>query len=148
MLIISEIIISQIVQTKSSLFCNRNSFLIVHQPERKFCSRTQKLTLSQTTNFKLFQNLKSLQTTIPKLIKWQKVLQTGKKHCRKKEKFSLSIFKRLLLQTCKNQGLFGKGLNLFQTTKLRVNPSTFTHYQTTNFRLFQTERVCRRQFQI
>ena len=22
-----------------------------------------------------------------------------------------------------------------------------THYQTTNFRLFQTERVCRRQFQ-
>ena len=23
-----------------------------------------------------------------------------------------------------------------------------THYQTTNFRLFQTERVCRRQFQI
>ena len=26
--------------------------------------------------------------------------------------------------------------------------STLTHYQTTNFRLFQTERVCRRQFQI
>ena len=24
----------------------------------------------------------------------------------------------------------------------------FTHYQTTNFRLFQVERVCRRQFQI
>ena len=23
-----------------------------------------------------------------------------------------------------------------------------THYQTTNFRLFQTERVCRQQFQI
>ena len=23
-----------------------------------------------------------------------------------------------------------------------------THYQTTNFRLFQTERVCKRQFQI
>ena len=26
--------------------------------------------------------------------------------------------------------------------------SMITHYQTTNFRLFQTERVCRRQFQI
>ena len=26
-------------------------------------------------------------------------------------KFSHSIFKRLVLQTCKNQGLFGKGLN-------------------------------------
>ena len=23
-----------------------------------------------------------------------------------------------------------------------------THYQTTNFRLFQTERTCRRQFQV
>ena len=27
-----------------------------------------------------------------------------------------------------------------------INP--LTHYQTTNFRHFQTERVCRRQFQI
>ena len=26
--------------------------------------------------------------------------------------------------------------------------AVLTHYQTTNFRLFQTERVCRRQFQI
>ena len=26
--------------------------------------------------------------------------------------------------------------------------NALTHYQTTNFRLFQTERVCRRQFQI
>ena len=34
--------------------------------------------------------------------------------------FFHSVFKRLLLQTRKNQGLFGKGL---------------THYQTTNFRL-------------
>ena len=25
---------------------------------------------------------------------------------------------------------------------------TLTHYQTTNFRMFQTERVCQRQFQI
>ena len=27
-------------------------------------------------------------------------------------------------------------------------PGGLTHYQMTNFRLFQTERVCRRQFQI
>ena len=35
--------------------------------------------------------------------------------------------------------------------KLPVSSSVrkeLTHYQTTNFRLFQTERVCRRQFQI
>ena len=29
-----------------------------------------------------------------------------------------------------------------------VSSNPLTHYQTTNFRLFQTERVCRRQFQI
>ena len=30
----------------------------------------------------------------------------------------------------------------------RMQEACLTHYQTTNFRLFQTERVCRRQFQI
>ena len=29
-----------------------------------------------------------------------------------------------------------------------VSLNPLTHYQTTNFRLFQSERVCRRQFQI
>ena len=43
-----------------------------------------------------------------------------------------SIFKRLILQTRKNQGLFWKGLTLSQIT---------------NFILIQTGRVCRRQFQ-
>ena len=35
-------------------------------------------------------------------------------------------------------------------SKLSLDLSTLnlTHYQMTNFRLFQTERVCRRQFQI
>ena len=43
--------------------------------------------------------------------KWQKVLQTGRKHCGKGEiARSHSVFKRLVLETCKNQGLFGKGL--------------------------------------
>ena len=38
--------------------------------------------------------------------------------------FFHNVFKGFILQTCKNQGLFGKGL---------------THNQTTNFRLFQNE---------
>ena len=42
-------------------------------------------------------------------------------------------FRRLVPQTHKNQGLFGKGLTLFETTK---------------FRLFETERLCRQQFEI
>ena len=50
----------------------------------------------------------------------------------------LSVFKRLVLETCKNQGLFGKG----------VIGKGLTLSQTTNFRLFQTQRVCKRQFQI
>ena len=40
--------------------------------------------------------------------------------------FSRSVFKRPVLQTCKNQGLFGKGLTLSQMT---------------NFRLFQTQSL-------
>ena len=58
--------------------------------------------------------------------------------------------------------LFTKELNLYHTNaswndhknkalkkRLLSNlKKCLTHYQTTNFRLFQTERVCRRQFQI
>ena len=44
---------------------------------------------------------------------------------------SHNVFKRLVLQTRKNQGLFGKGLTLSQMT---------------NFRHFQTGRVCRQLF--
>ena len=39
-----------------------------------------------------------------------------------------------------------KHLQMTFVAKLMI--SLLTHYQTTNFRLFQTERVCRRQFQI
>ena len=58
-------------------------------------------------------------------------------------------FPPLQYMTSENQGLFGKGLSdraLFVTYDLldsnQFNPLT------TNFRLFQTQRVCRRQFQI
>ena len=97
------------------------------------------LTLSQTTNFRPFQTEKP---TILNLIKMaekfsKRVENTGKRrNCSlwAISPFSLSVFKTLVLHTCKktkNQGLFRKGLTLSQTT---------------NFRLFQTERVCRRQF--
>ena len=35
--------------------------------------------------------------------------------------FSHSVFKRLVLQTLKNQGLFGKGLKYFEMTKYCSN---------------------------
>ena len=64
--------------------------------------------------------------------------------------FSHIVFQRLTLQTCKNQGLFGKELNSDMATMLSAGKGSraLTHYQTTNCRLFQTERVCRPQFQI
>ena len=41
------------------------------------------------------------------------------------------------------KALADKNLNVPETVEFDL-----THYQMTNFRLFQTERVCRRQFQI
>ena len=75
------------------------------------------LTLSQTTHFRLFQ-IESLQTTILDLIKMADSSSKGRKTLLEKEKllvtsnfsYSHSVFKRLVLKTGKNQGLFGKGL--------------------------------------
>ena len=74
-----------------------------------------KLTLSQTTSFRLFQTEKKFQTTILILMKMAESSPKEKKTLWEKEKllvtsnfsFSLSVFKRLVLQTRKNQGLFG-----------------------------------------
>ena len=72
------------------------------------------LTVSQTSNFRLFQT-ETLQTTISTLMK---MAESSLKTPWEKEKlliksnfsFPHSVFKRLFLHTCKNQGLFGKGL--------------------------------------
>ena len=80
--------------------------------------------------FYALPNSKSLHTTISNLIKKkkkrQKGLQKGRKTLWEKEKllvtsdfsFYHSVFKRLVLQTRKNQGLFGKGLKMFQSVLL------------------------------
>ena len=82
---------------------------------------------------------------------------------KKKFSFCLSVFKRLELQTRKNKGLFGKGLTIYLSI-LKVNKPEevgfqkhngkneyihcLTLSQTSNFRHFKTERVCRQQFHI
>ena len=76
------------------------------------------VTLSQTTTFRLFQT-ESLQTIILSLIKMAESSPNRKKTMWEKEKllvrsnfsFFHIVFKRLVLQTCKNQGLLGKGLS-------------------------------------
>ena len=76
-----------------------------------------KLTLSQTTNFRLFQT-ESLQMTNFKFDEnCRKVLQMGIKHCGKRRNcslqanffFSHSVFKRLVLQTRKFWACLEKG---------------------------------------
>ena len=75
------------------------------------------LTLSQTTNSRPFQT-ESSQTTISNLLKVAESSPYWYKALWEKEKllvtsnffFSHSVFKRLVWQTRKNQGLFGKGL--------------------------------------
>ena len=76
------------------------------------------LTLSQTTNSRLFQTERVCRRQFPNWWKWQKIFPTCRKHCGKRRNCSLraispflTVFKRLVLQTRKNQGLFGKGLN-------------------------------------
>ena len=71
--------------------------------------------------------------------------ETGRKHCGKKEKllimsnfsFSHSVFKRLVLQTHKNQGLFGKGLK-------DHGPDTTPHFESTKWNLHLKTTCCER----
>ena len=56
--------------------------------------------------------------------------------------FTHNVFKRLLSQTCQKVSLCGKGLNQNPSWKwIMIMCNCLTHYQTTNFRLFQNERV-------
>ena len=83
------------------------------------------LTLFQTTNFRL-QNWKRLQTIISDLMK---MVESSRKHCGKSRNccnfsFSHSVFKWLVLQTRKNQGLFGK-VEISVATQMALNIRVF-----------------------
>ena len=77
------------------------------------------LTLPQTTNFRCFQS--EFADDISNLTKMVESSPYGQQTLLEKEKllvmsnfsFSYSVFKRLVLQTRKNQGLFVKGLKAF-----------------------------------
>ena len=76
------------------------------------------LTVSQTTKFRLFQTERVCLRTFQICRTWQKALQTCRKHCGKRKNcssraispFPKVFFKRLVLQTREDQGLFGKEL--------------------------------------
>ena len=92
------------------------------------------VTLSQMTNFRPFQIERVCRLQFYILWQWQKVLQIGRKHWEKEKllitsnfSFSNSVFKRLVLQTHINQGLFGKGLNCWL---LRIGLNTLSGINT------------------
>ena len=72
----------------------------------------------------------------------------GKGEIAHNEKCFSTMFSKDLYwnKTCKNKRLFGKRLLANADTLIYVVP-ILTLSQTTNFRLFQTQSVCRRQFQ-
>ena len=81
------------------------------------------LTHYQTTNFRLFKTKEVCRWQFKIWRKWQKVIQTGRKHCGKQEKllvtsnfsFSHSVFKRLVSQGRQKVLLSRNGLNLKKT---------------------------------
>ena len=80
---------------------------------QKFCYFPKPLTLSQTTDFGLFQIQSVCRQQFQILRKSQKFLQTGRKHCEKRRNcnfsFFHSVFKRLV-HTRKKPCLFRKEL--------------------------------------
>ena len=75
------------------------------------------------TNFRLFQtervadNFEFNQNGIRFSKRVENAMGKGKLLVTSNSSFSHSVFKRLVLQTSKNQGLFGKGLTLAQMIK-------------------------------
>ena len=84
-------------------------------------SREWQLTFSQTTNLRLFQTQRLCRRQFQILITMAESSPNGYKTLWKREKllvtsnfsFSHSVFKRRVLHTRKNQGLFGKELKEF-----------------------------------
>ena len=99
-------------------------FLFFSPIDCDILARVISLTVSQTTNFRLFQTetdcrwqfqiwpiwQRALQTLWEKTLWWKTMWEKEKLLVRSNSSFSHSVFKRLELQTRKNQGLFGKGL--------------------------------------
>ena len=95
-------------------YCGTHTMITHREQSYKFVW----LTLSQTTNFRLFHTERVCRRQFEIWWKWKKVLKMVRKLCGGKEKllimsnfsFSHSVFKWLVLQTRKKQSLFGKGL--------------------------------------
>ena len=120
---------SQLKQKGSFLESNKLSKYVLSEInsyqkglETVFVNYRQRINPFQNDKFFTFPKTRSLPMTISNLTKRTESSQNELKTLSEKEKllilsnfsFSLSVFKRLVLQTCKNQGLFEKWLTLSQ----------------------------------
>ena len=104
-------------------------------------SKSDCIAQSQTTNFRLFQTEKLADDNLKFDKNGRKFFNrientVGKEDITRKMSnfsFSHSIFKRLILQTRKNQGLFGKGINV----------NNLSLYQRQNDRMVLIQSICR-----
>ena len=106
--------------------------------------KPKRLTHYQTTNFRLSQTERVCRQRFQIWRKWQKAIQTGRKHWEKEKllvtsnfSFSHSVFKRLVSQGRQKVSLCGNGLT--------VTSEHSTLHQTTIFRRVQIESICRWQ---
>ena len=72
------------------------------------CMKKLGLTLYQTTNFRLFQTERVCRRQFQTWRKWNKVIQTGRKHCGKRRNCSLRTISAF--PTVFSKGLFSRGI--------------------------------------
>ena len=93
------------------------------------------LTHYQTTNFRLFRTESVCRRQFQIWRKWQKTIQTGRKHCGEKEKllvtsnfsFSQSVFKRLVSKGRQKVSLYGNDLTPLSTVFQLYRGGKFTY---------------------
>ena len=126
------------LQTKEELLLVLLELILAQWRQENFLHH---LTHSQMTYLRPFQTERIRRRQFQIWWIWQKVLRMYRKHCGKKRNCSLraislfpTVFKRRVPQTCKNQGLFWKGLKCCTFVPCFIywppHPSFLTHSHT------------------
>ena len=118
MLATSNFFFTQNVFSPLSPFCFVVCKFPINVDKSKILSFGNGLTVSQMTNFRLYQTERVLEMIISNLMKmaenslngWKTLWEKEKLFLRSNFSFSHSVFKRLVRHTRKNQGLFGNEL--------------------------------------
>ena len=91
--------------------CDIENFYILWSSKILHADRQILLTHCQTTNFRLFQTKRVCRWQFQIWRKWQKVIQTGRKHCGKRRNCSLRAISPF--PTLFSKGLFPRGIKRY-----------------------------------